>query len=175
MGRIVTEHWLKADLAQVFAFFSDPRNLPRLMPAEMAVRLEKTQRRAPDEASLSKVVESGIDPAVVAGPGSLIEISFRPVPFLPLRGRWIAEILEYKPLEYFVDRQRSGPMKEWVHRHSFRGETRDEVTGTVVRDEVEYELPAGPLGRLADATFVQRMMQSTFASRQRELERLILG
>lgn len=175
MGRIVTEHWLRADLTRVFAFFSDPRNLPRLMPAEMVVRLENVELRLPDECSISKVVESGMDPDEVGGRGSLIDISFRLVPFLPFRRRWVAEILEYQPFEYFLDRQRSGPMKSWVHRHSFRAEARDGVPGTVVRDEVDYQLPLGPLGYMADLIFVERMMQRTFASRQHELKRILLG
>jgi ligand-binding SRPBCC domain-containing protein len=175
MGRIVTEHWLRADLTRVFTFFSDPQNLPRLMPASMGVRLESLQLQPPQDAATKKVVESGMDPERIAGPGSLIQISFRLVPFLPIRGKWIAEILEYEPLRYFLDRQRSGPMKRWEHRHSFRAESRDGIAGTVVRDEVDYKLPFGPVGHATDALLIQRMMQRTFSSRQKELERLLLG
>ena len=174
MGRIITEHWLKADLARVFAFFSDPENLPKLMPAEMAVRLEKLTLKPPGPDNIKGVVESGIDPGCVAGAGSFIQISFRLVPFLPFRGSWIAEILDYEPLSYFLDTQRSGPMRSWRHRHSFRAETRDGVAGTVVRDEVEYELPLGILGKSVDVVFVERAMQRTFQSRQQRLERLLL-
>jgi ligand-binding SRPBCC domain-containing protein len=174
VGRIITEHWVKADLARVFAFFSDPENLSKLMPAEMAVRLEKLTVRLPGPNNIKKVVESGIDPGRVAGPGSLIEISFRLAPFLPFRGSWIAEILEYEPLSYFLDTQRSGPMRSWRHRHSFHADTRDGVSGTIIRDEVEYELPFGSLGKAVDMIFVERMMQRTFQSRQQQLARLLL-
>ena len=162
-------------MTQVFTFFSDPQNLPHLMPAGMTVRIENLKLRPPGEPAIKKVVESGMDPGRIAGPGSLIEISFRLVPFLPIRRRWIAEILEYEPLRYFLDRQQSGPMKSWRHRHSFRTENRDGIAGTVVRDEVDYTLPFGPVGRAVDAVLIQRMMQRTFSSRQKELERLLLG
>lgn len=182
MGQIVAEHWLKADLPRVFAFFSNPDNLPRLMPKPMDVRLENLQLLPPSEAVIEAVVQSGAfpgnvvqsgeTPSKIAGPGSLIEISFRLIPFLPLRGRWVAEILEYEPLFYFLDRQKSGPMRSWLHRHSFREETRHGAVGTVIRDEVSYELPLGPLGGIADAVIIERMMQRTFATRQHQLEQI---
>jgi ligand-binding SRPBCC domain-containing protein len=179
VGKIVAEHWVNADLKHVFAFFSDPRNLPRLMPKEMDVRLEELTLVPPPPEALSVVVESGaISETVVesggnqteiAGRGSQIVISFRLLPFLPFRGRWVAEILEYKPLSHFIDEQRSGPMRSWRHRHSFRPESRNGVEGTIVRDEVEYQLPFGVLGRIADILIVERMMRRTFAARQTQL------
>jgi ligand-binding SRPBCC domain-containing protein len=170
MGHIVAEHWLNAELSRVFAFFSDPRNLPRLMPGEMDVRLEDTRILSPRQGTGDVVVKSGEDSDLIAGPGSLIIISFRLFPFLPFRGKWVAEILEYQPLSYFLDTQRSGPMRSWLHRHSFSKVDRGGIPGTVVRDEVNYELPFGILGSLADALLVERMMRRTFQTRQRQLE-----
>ncbi len=174
MGHVVTEKWIKADLAKVFAFFSDPENLPRLMPAQMAVRLLRLDLKPATTDAIKKVAESGMGPERVAGPGSTIEVSFRFVPFLPFRGRWVAQIVEFEPLSYFVDTQRNGPMRHWTHRHSFRAESRDGISGTVVRDEVEYELPFGLLGRLADTVLVGTVMQRTFESRQNELQRILV-
>ena len=173
MGKIITEQWVNAELPRVFAFFSDPENLPKLMPPAMAVRLEKVDLKTPSDADLESVVGSGRKPgALVAGVGTLIFISFRLVPLLPFRGRWTAEIVEFEPLSYFLDLQRKGPMRFWRHRHVFREEVRNGQTGTVVRDEVEFSLPGGPLGRIIDL-LVEPMMRRTFASRQRELERLL--
>ena len=183
MGKIIAEHWVNTDLERVFAFFSDPHNLPRIMPAEMDVRLEQLRLLPPPTQSVKTVVESGADsepvaesgdkPTKIAGKGSQIVISFRLVPFLPFRGQWVAEILEYEPLSYFLDEQRSGPMRLWRHRHSFRRENRDLCVGTVVRDDVEYQLPFGTLGRIADSLVVERLMQRTFAARQRQLSTVI--
>ncbi len=116
---------------------------------------------------------SGASSGPAAGVGSRMTISFRVVPGLPFRGTWVARIVEVRPLEMFQDIQESGPMESWRHTHLFRRETRDGVNGTVIRDEVEYELPFGVLGRIADALFVARMMQSAFRSRQRTLEGMI--
>ncbi len=176
MGKIVSECLVNADLKQVFAFFSDPHNLPRLMPPEMDVRLEELQLVPPPAEAAKAVVESGANPGTVvesgwnltriAGKGSQIVISFRLVPFLPFRGRWVAMILEYEPLSHFVDEQRSGPMRSWRHRHSFRELNEGGTLQTVVRDEVEYLLPFGLIGRIADSLIVERMMRRTFARRQ---------
>ncbi len=179
MGKLVAEHWINADLKRVFAFFSDPHNLPRLMPEQMHVRLQELRLAPPPPdkrrwvvesgADSEAVVESGVDPATIAGKGSQIVISFRLVPFLPFRGRWVAEILEYEPLSHFVDEQRSGPMRFWRHRHSFRPETRSGVEGTIVRDEVDYQLPFGVFGRIADRLIIEKMMRRTFTARQSQL------
>lgn len=109
----------------------------------------------------------------VAGSGSVIEIPFQTIPLLPIRGRCVAEILEYEPLSHFLDRQRTGPMRLWRHRHSFRPETRNRVPGTVVHDEVEYELPFGPLGRLVNGILIEQMMHGTFQPQQQEFEWLL--
>jgi len=70
VGKIVAEHWVNADLKRVFAFFSDPRNLPRLMPKEMDVRLEELTLVPPPPEALRMVVESGAIPETVVESGS---------------------------------------------------------------------------------------------------------
>jgi len=166
VSRIVAEDWVPVRIERVFAFFSDPRNLPRLMPAQMKAKIEDMRLVAPDS---GLVAQSGAISAPVAGVGSEIEISFRLVPFLPFRGRWLAEIAGYEPGVRFQDLQKQGPMKSWRHTHEFERQIREVVDGTVVRDIVEYELPLGILGRIADWTVVRRLMSRTFKSRQRAL------
>ena len=121
----------------------------------------------------SGVVQSGGNPAESAGPGSLITISFRPVPFLPLRSLWVARIEEFVPGSYFRDTQQKGPMKSWSHTHQFNSELRNGVSGTVVSDVVAFELPFGILGRFADILFVRALMKATFRSRQKLLAKLL--
>lgn len=177
MPLIQTEQWIPAVIATVFAFFSDPRNLPRLMPPELHVRVEHLRLVSPTD---ERVVQSGaisgagLTSALVAGEGSEVEISFRLIPFLPLRCRWTARIVEFSPGVRFRDVQLRGPMKSWRHSHEFRREIREGVEGTIIRDFVEYELPLGVLGRIADALFVSRLLQSSFRSRQRTLEQILL-
>ena len=40
--RITFEQWVPAPLAEVFGFFSDPANLPRIMPPALGARLVGT-------------------------------------------------------------------------------------------------------------------------------------
>ena len=58
----------------------------------------------------------------------------------------------------------------WRHRHSFE-EVED---GTVISDRVEYALPLGVLGRVAQI-LVARQLRGIFAYRQRALMQLLGG
>jgi ligand-binding SRPBCC domain-containing protein len=144
---------------EVFAFFADPNNLPPLMPGWQRARVERTHYVAPP------VPYTG----ALAGKGSLITISFRPIPFLPLRLEWDAYIAEFQWNDFFCDEQRRGPFQYFHHCHRIRKED----TGSVVCDEVEYELPLGWLGDLADAVVVRRQIQALFIHRQRMLLELL--
>lgn len=170
MSQFVMEAWIPVPISRVFAFFSDPQNLPRLMPSQLHAKIEDMQLVAPLD---SGVVQSGGNPVETAGPGSLITISFRAVPFLPLRSLWVARIEEFVPGSYFRDTQQKGPMKSWSHTHQFISELREGVPGTLVRDLIDFQLPFGMLGRLADILFVRALMKMTFRSRQRSLAKLL--
>ena len=135
---------------RVFSFFANPANLPPLMPAWQRARVEK----APD----------------VAVEGSLITISFRPVPLLPLRLEWDALITEFRWNDFFCDEQRRGPFKYFRHCHRIR----EERSGTVVSDHVEYELPFGVLGDMANSLMMKRQIRSLFRHRQKMLPKLLL-
>jgi ligand-binding SRPBCC domain-containing protein len=43
---------------------------------------------------------------------------------------------------------------------------------TLIVDQVEYEMPFGPLGRVAHKVFLRRQIQETFAFRQQEIARI---
>jgi ligand-binding SRPBCC domain-containing protein len=109
-----------------------------------------------------------------AGKGSLITISFRPIPFFPLRLKWEAYIAEFDWNDFFCDEQRRGPFQYFRHCHSTRDETREGISGTVVTDAVEYELPLGLLGELANTLAMKRQIRALFAYRQRMLPGLLL-
>jgi ligand-binding SRPBCC domain-containing protein len=160
-----TEQWLPYPFKRVFAFFADPANLPALMPGWQRARVERANYVSPPgPPSTGKVV---------AGPGSLITISFRAVPLLPLRLEWDAYIAEFQWNEYFCDEQRRGPFKYFRHCHRVSNEARDGMTGSMVSDAVEYELPLGMLGDLANVLAVKRQIRSLFAHRQRMLPMLL--
>jgi ligand-binding SRPBCC domain-containing protein len=165
--RLQFEDWVPFPVPRVFAFFSNPQNLPRIMPASTQTRIDELHRVPPPPPQGSPAYP------YTAGVGTVIVTSFRLFPFLPLRAQWIARITEFEWNHYFADVQEKGPFKLWNHRHEFLHETRDGVSGTLVRDVIEYEVGFGPLGALADALFVAHQMRNTFAKRQQILPKLL--
>ncbi len=161
------EQWVPFPLERVFAFFSNPQNLPHIMPAASDTKIVRLSRVAPPP----PVVGAAGD--LAAGVGSTIVTSFRVFPFLPVRAQWIARITEFEWHHYFADVQDKGPFKGWHHRHEFGAETRTGVAGTLVREVIEYQVGFGFLGAFGNAIFVRRQMQGTFAQRQQVLLRLL--
>jgi len=161
------EQWVPFPLEQVFAFFSNPENLPRIMPPASDTRIIRLDRVPPAAPASSAPLTQA------AGPGTVIVTSFRLLPFLPLPAQWISRITEFAWNHYFADVQEKGPFKSWHHRHEFAAETRGGIHGTLVRDKIEYEVGFGPLGAIANALFVARQMRRTFDQRQQVLPRLL--
>jgi ligand-binding SRPBCC domain-containing protein len=161
------EQWVPFPLERVFGFFSNPENLPRIMPTASGTRLIALNRRPPPVAPSGTVNDKS------AGVGSTIVTSFRIFPLLPVRARWIARITEFEWNHHFSDVQEKGPFHRWQHRHQFAAETRDGVIGTMVRDGIDYEVGFGFLGTLANELLVRRKMGRTFAERQQTLPSLL--
>jgi ligand-binding SRPBCC domain-containing protein len=167
------EHWLPYRIELVFAFFANPENLPRLMPTWQNARIEEAAFAPPPPRPVAA------DPAlrlkgIVAGVGTRMTLSFRPFPYSPIRVPWEAEITEFTWNDHFCDVQLRGPFAYWQHCHRLQPETRANISGvpiqgTLLRDEVEYELPFGSLGHLAHRLFIARQLRSTFDYRQRRV------
>jgi ligand-binding SRPBCC domain-containing protein len=113
--------------------------------------------------------------AGLAGVGSEITTSFRMIPGLPFRLRWIARIVEFEWNHHFADVQAKGPLRHFHHRHEFASEVREGKDGTVVRDVIDYDPGFGPLGRIADAVVFRTQLTRTFQHRQRVLASLLTG
>jgi ligand-binding SRPBCC domain-containing protein len=79
----------------------------------------------------------------------------------PLWTEWEAEHTRYEKDVLFEDVQRRGPFARWVHTHRFL----PAPGGTLLRDEVEYRLPLGPLGQLAAGWLVEARLQRMFRYR----------
>lgn len=167
--RLEFEQWVPFPIEQVFLFFADPRNLPRIMPPSTDTRIEQLSLVPPPPAPNAKSVNHAT--THLAGIGSEIVTSFR-TGFLPIRQRWIASITEFEWNHHFADIQVEGPFQSWLHRHELTCEAREGVLGTRVRDRIEYEVGYGILGNFAQR-LVEREMNSTFAYRQRALEELL--
>jgi ligand-binding SRPBCC domain-containing protein len=121
-------------------------------------------------ARVERVARPLLSPAsIAAGEGSLITISFRAIPWVPVRLEWDAYIAEFHWNESFCDEQRRGPFKYFRHCHRIW----DEANGSVVSDTIEYELPLGMLGELANGLAVKRQIRALFRYRQKMLPDLL--
>lgn len=130
---------IPAERAAVFDFFSKAENLERLTPPFL-----RFQILTPLPIPMKQ--------------GQRIEyrIALGGVPM-----KWLTEITEWQPNERFVDEQLRGPYRYWHHLHEFR----DVASGTAMRDVVDYEVPLGPLGAVAHAVMVRRVLDRIFAFR----------
>jgi ligand-binding SRPBCC domain-containing protein len=169
--RFATQQWIPFPVEAVFGFFADPLNLPLLMSPALKTRIEAVRREPPPA---HPAIE---DPAwsilrAVAGEGSEILISLRPVRWLPLRVPWLARISEFAWNSHFCDEQVLGPFKRFRHCHRIEAAARGGEAGTLVTDEIEYVLPLGALGRLGNF-FVRRRLTRSFAERQKRLPEML--
>lgn len=161
------EQWLPYSVPVVFAFFANPANLPPLMPAWQQARIDELNLIAPPPPPPGSPSKLG------TGVGTTMVLSFRALPLVPVRLRWHALIPEFMWDDHFCDEQESGPFKYWRHCHSVRGESRNDTAGTVVHDHVEYELPGGPLGDLANLIGGRLQICSIFGYRHRQTAKLL--
>ena len=168
--RLEFVQWVPFAIEQVFFFFADPRNLPRIMPPATSTRIEQLILVAPPPAPASSSHKAADH---FAGVGSEIVTSFRVAPSLPFRRRWIAQITEFEWNHHFADVQVEGPFRSWLHRHELAPETRDGIEGTRVCDRIEYQIGYGIFGRIAQRLFVDRQMRATCTYRQSVLEGLL--
>ncbi len=140
------EQWLDRSLPEVFAFFSEARNLEAITPPwlRFEVRTVSTAQ-----------IQSG----------TLIRyrLSLRGIPF-----GWTTQIRSWNPPHRFTDVQLSGPFALWHHTHTFH----ERNGGTLIKDVVRYRVPFGPLGRIARTLLVRRDVERIFDYRRRRIEEL---
>jgi ligand-binding SRPBCC domain-containing protein len=125
-----------APLERVWAFHSRIEGLEALTPGWMGLSVESV--RGPD---------GDPDPDVLQV-GSEIRMAMRPLGVGPPQ-RWTARIVARERDDgsaWFRDEMVDGPFDRWVHTHRFFADG----DSTIVDDRVEYRLPGGSLGQLAD-------------------------
>jgi ligand-binding SRPBCC domain-containing protein len=117
--QLQTSLWLPQPRQQIFAFFSDPKNLERITPPWLHFEI-----LSPTEFAVHR--------------GTRIDYRLR------IRGlliRWQSEIMIWQPPARFVDQQTRGPYRLWVHEHTFS----EHEGGTIAGDKVVYAVPGGKL------------------------------
>ncbi len=145
--RVEFTQLVKAPMTTVWDFFSSPANLGKITPPAMNF----------------KIIEMD---GYKMFPGQ--RICYR-VTVLPLiRVTWVTEITEAVDRQMFIDEQRKGPYSLWRHRHTFE----ETAGGVLMTDVVEYAIPFGFLGRMANAFFVAREVRRIFAFRFSAVEQI---
>jgi ligand-binding SRPBCC domain-containing protein len=143
MFTVETNLFLPHPLEIVFPFFADAANLEKITPPwlqfEILTPLPVTMRE-----------------------GAVIEYRLR------LHGislRWQSEITLWDPPNQFVDEQRRGPYRKWIHKHTFarRG------NGSEIYDHVQYSLFGG---RLTNLLFVRKDVRGIFSYRTQKLRKI---
>ena len=171
-----SEQWVPFPLELVFAFFSNPENLPRLLPPWQKARIEEASFAPPP----SRPPGTPSLPGIVAGEGTRMTLSFRALPLSPIRLPWDAEISEFVWNDHFCDVIAGrGPFQSWKHCHHLRtvsdpnshGSTA--ASGTLLTDRVEYTLPLGPLGLVGNIFFVRRQLTAIFRYRHQRTAELL--
>ena len=135
-----SELWLSRPVEEVFPFFADAHNLESITPPFLRFRVETP-------APIAMAVGARID----------YRLKIHGIPV-----RWQSEITGWEPPRRFVDEQRRGPYKTWIHTHTFTPKD----GGTLVEDEVRYDVPGGAL---VNELFVRKDVARIFAYREARL------
>ncbi|MFP6617759.1 MAG: SRPBCC family protein [Pirellulaceae bacterium] len=132
---------------EVFAFFSDIRNLERITPPRLHFKI------------LTPL------PCELAA-GALIDYRLKlcGIPF-----QWQTCIDQFEPDDFFADTQRRGPYRHWYHEHRFS----DVPEGTLIEDHVRYQLWGGPLAWPLHGLFIKRSLRKIFAFRKQAVDTLL--
>lgn len=137
-----TELWLPVPRAALFSFYADAHNLEVITPPWLNFEI---------------LTPGPID----MRPGARIDYRLR-VRWVPVR--WQSEITVWEPASRFVDEQRRGPYRRWVHTHTFI----EQDCGTLCHDHVEYAVPGG---RLVNRLMVRRDVAKIFSYRAEAMRR----
>ena len=138
---------LAIPLEDTWNFFSDPRNLPKITPTWLNLKITSD---LPD-----KMYEGMI-------------ITYKVYPFAGIPSNWVTEITQLKEKKFFIDEQRFGPYKFWHHQHHFK-EVND---GIEMEDIISYALPLDPFSRPINSLFVGKKVEEIFKFREQVLNTL---
>jgi len=147
LDHIKSKQILSMTLDNAWNFFSDPRNLSKITPPWLNLK-----------------ITSDLSDKMYAG----MIITYKVYPFLAIPSNWVTEITQMKEREFFIDEQRFGPYKFWHHQHHFK-----EINeGIEMTDIVNYALPLDPLSRPLNRLIVRKKIEEIFEFREVVLKKL---
>lgn len=140
MYNLYREQIVNKPLQEVFAFFEKPENLEVITPPWMKFKIETP-------------------PPLIMKVGA--EFDYR-IDLMKIPLRWKTIITEYDPPYKFIDMQKKGPYKTWIHTHTF------ETIGkqTKITDNVDYDLYGWFLGDFINKIYVGKNLKAIFDFRE---------
>jgi ligand-binding SRPBCC domain-containing protein len=145
--RLEQTQLIRRPRSEVFPFFADAANLEQITPAFLRFAITSPM---PIEMKAGALID--------------YRLQLFGIPF-----NWQTKIESFEPPHRFTDLQVRGPYRLWHHTHEFH----EVAEGTMCVDIVRYELPWGPLGRVAHPLLVKRSLDQIFAFRRLRLESLL--
>ena len=147
MHHLKQSQTLPIDREVLWKFISVPQNLNKITPPDMAIEIIG-------------------EPPEKTYAGLLLEYRVK----VPLLGwsTWLTEIKYVEEGVSFMDEQRVGPYKLWLHTHKLE----DVDGGTRMTDDIRYLVPFGAIGLLANAVFVGRTLRRIFDYRRVKMEEI---
>jgi ligand-binding SRPBCC domain-containing protein len=142
--RLKTIQNLPISKSHAWDFLSNPKNLKRITPDYMGFK-----------------IINDIDNKMYAG--QIIQYMVTPVMGIPTK--WITEITHVDEGNYFVDEQRFGPYSLWHHKHFIKAIE----NGVEMKDIIDYKIPLGIIGRIAQPILVAPKLKEIFEYRKNAL------
>ena len=135
---------LPISASEAWEFLSDPVNLKTITPAYMGFE-----------------ILSGAEKKMY--PGQIIQYIVTPILGIPTK--WVTEITHVREGKYFVDEQRFGPYSLWHHKHFIK----PIKNGVEMEDIIDYKIPMGILGQIAQPIIVKPKLDEIFQYRKKKL------
>ncbi len=144
----VCHQWLPAPIDNVFAFFSEAKNLQEITPPWLEFEI-----LGASTPSIQK--DTRLD----------YRLKIREIPV-----KWTTLITDWNPPKSFQDVQLKGPYARWHHTHTFESLG----GGTLVTDRVEYRVPLGYLGQMTCGFFVKKDIEKIFDHRRLKIREKLM-
>jgi ligand-binding SRPBCC domain-containing protein len=138
---------IAAPIEAVFDFHLDVKNLNKISPPGMSATLVK---------------DEGL------GLGRMLYLEITQFGFF--KSKWVVRIDEFDPPFKLTDQVLQGPLPYFRHTRTF---SQPCASLTELRDKLEYALPFGVIGQLANKISVQRMIKDMFEHRHRVTKELL--
>lgn len=140
------DQFVPLEREKIFPFFSRAENLEALTPPWLNFKITKKSTE-------------------FVGKDILIDYKLK-IHGIPIK--WKTLISDWQPDKYFVDDQLKGPYTKWHHRHLF-----DSVPGgTLLRDEVTFQVPGSIFGKLFLLNWIRKDVQTIFSYRKQKIAEL---